>query len=398
MIIGPQKKVISLSDVLTERRSRVEVKPDVSYPIAGVYGFGRGMLLRKAVRGSEISAKHLFRISAGQIIYSKLKAFEGAFALVSDAADGRFVSNEFPTFDVNQDLALPSFVALFLGSPKTWKSLQEWITGVGARRERLNPKDFLDSEIALPTLEEQQRIVGMVETIETGLDRARQLRENAYSFLLALREALLVQNGDWACPEGWTVVTVDELCDVSLGFTKGRKLAGPTQMLPYLRAINVQDGFITLKDVAEIEASSADLNRFALRRNDVLLLEGGNLEHVGRAWIWDGSITPCLHQNSTIRARVRDRSICDPRFLAWALGASPARDFCLDEAAATSNVAHLGLAGARAIPVPLPPLDVQQRIIHDLDQVRRQLVHADRKAARYEEMRAHLIDALISDS
>jgi type I restriction enzyme, S subunit len=397
-VINGPRKVISLSDVLTERRSRVEVRPDGVYPIAGVYGFGRGMLLRDAVRGSEISAKHLFRVSKSQIIYSKLKAFEGAFALVPEAADGRFVSNEFPTFDVNQDLALPSFVALFLSSPKTWKSLQEWITGVGARRERLNVKDFLDSEIALPTLEEQRRIVRIVETIETGAYKARQLRENARSFLLALREALLVQNGDWACPEGWTVVSIEEVCDVSLGFTKGRKLTGPTQMLPYLRAINVQDGFISLKDVAEIKASRADLNRFALCRDDVLLLEGGNLEHVGRAWIWDGSISPCLHQNSTIRARVLDQGVCNPQFLAWALGASPARDFCLDEAAATSNVAHLGLAGARAIPVPLPPLDVQQRIIRDLDQVRRQLVRAERKVARYGEMRAHLIDALISDS
>ena len=75
-------KNVSLSDVLVERRQRVTVEPDGLYPIAGVYGFGRGVILRDAVHGAAISATHLYRISPGQIIYSRLKAFEGAFAAV----------------------------------------------------------------------------------------------------------------------------------------------------------------------------------------------------------------------------------------------------------------------------------------------------------------------------
>src|SRR4051812_20281223 len=98
---------MSLGDILEEDRDRVAVEEAGIYPLAGVYGFGRGILLREAVRGSEISAAHLYRIREGQIIYSRLKAFEGAFALVSADADGRFVSNEFPTFDVDATVALP---------------------------------------------------------------------------------------------------------------------------------------------------------------------------------------------------------------------------------------------------------------------------------------------------
>ena len=108
---------IALGKVLTEARERVVVEPDRTYPIAGVYGFGRGILLRDSVRGSEVSASHLYRIAAGQIIYSRLKAFEGAFALVPPEAHARYVSNEFPTFKVAEKEAGPRFIALVLALP-----------------------------------------------------------------------------------------------------------------------------------------------------------------------------------------------------------------------------------------------------------------------------------------
>ena len=157
---------LTLGDVLVEERERVAVEPDGGYPIAGVYGFGRGVLLREAVRGADISASHLYRISAGQIIYSRLKAFEGAFALVPETADGRYVSNEFPTFRVDEMQALPAFIAMILSLPTTWSVISERIMGVGARRERLQVPDFLAFELELPSLDEQRRIVAAVSAAE----------------------------------------------------------------------------------------------------------------------------------------------------------------------------------------------------------------------------------------
>lgn len=389
---------LRLANVLTEKRRRVEVLPDGSYPIAGVYGFGRGILLRNAVQGADIAASHLYRIASGQIIYSRLKAFEGAFALVPPVADGRYVSNEFPTFDVDTNLALSEYVALVLCTPTTWDTLAERITGVGARRERLQVEEFLKFEISLPSLEEQRRIVACVQRVDTALTSARRLLMSARNFAYVLRETRLVDNGDWRSADAWRTVTLEEICDVTLGFTKGRKLAGPTQSLPYLRALNVQDGSIVLDEVAEIEACDADLAKYSLQADDILLLEGGNAEHVGRAWIWDGAIQPCLHQNSVIRARVRDEQACNPRFLAWALGASPAREFCFDEASATSNVAHLGLAGARSIPLPLPPYQEQSAIVEELDTARAQVMAAANKVHNYEQLRETLVNALVKGS
>jgi type I restriction enzyme S subunit len=159
-------RTVALGEVLSERRTRVAVTRDATYPMAGVYGFGRGVLIREPVLGSAMRASHLYRIEARQIIYSRLKAFEGAFALVPESANGRFVSNEFPTFDVDSSAALPEFVALALARPSVWKAMSERITGVGARRERLQVREFLEFEILLPSLEIQRGLVRDVGATE----------------------------------------------------------------------------------------------------------------------------------------------------------------------------------------------------------------------------------------
>src|SRR4051812_46726769 len=117
--------LVPLAEVLELHRERVSVSPDESYAMAGVYGFGRGVLLRDSVSGNKISADYLFRISRDQIIYSRLKAFEGAFALVPEAAHGRYVSNEFPTFDVIKEKAMPEYIALLLALPGTWAEMSQ---------------------------------------------------------------------------------------------------------------------------------------------------------------------------------------------------------------------------------------------------------------------------------
>ena len=85
---------------------------------------GRGTIQRAAVAGREMAATQLFRIRAGQFIYSRLKSFEGAYAIVSPEVDGYFVSNEFPTFDLHRERLDPGFPRLvFQAGPKFGSNL-----------------------------------------------------------------------------------------------------------------------------------------------------------------------------------------------------------------------------------------------------------------------------------
>lgn len=94
-----------LSEVITPVSDPVAVEVDKQYPNVGILSFGRGVFEKPPIDGSRTSAKTLYRITAGQFIYSRLFAFEGAYAAVPPEFDGWYVSNEFPTFDVDDELA-----------------------------------------------------------------------------------------------------------------------------------------------------------------------------------------------------------------------------------------------------------------------------------------------------
>lgn len=390
------RETVALGDVLNMRRDGVKVDPGAEYPNLGLYSYGRGAFAKPPISGSATSAGTLFRVRGGQFIYSKLFAFEGSFAVVPEEMDGWFVSNEYPLFDVDDRRALIDYLRIAVCRPTAWKELSSLTVGMGHRRQRLKPEAFLSYEIALPSLAEQRSIVEAVGEVDEALSAARAARDSANIFLAALREHHLVDSNTWRLAPGWDSGTLADVADVSLGFTKGRKLVGETRMLPYLRAVNVQNGFIALDDVAEIEASDADVKKFSLQADDVLLLEGcGNPKLVGRGWIWDGSIEPCLHQNSTLRARVLDQERVLPRFLAHVICTSPARRHCVDSMEQMS-VAHLGLAGARRIPVVVPPIDEQVAIVDELDAARELFVAATRKVEHYERVRLGVVDALLA--
>lgn len=165
--------LVPLGEVMRLALDPHPVQPEASYPIAGIYGFGRGMLRRPAIRGSGIGAKQLFRIRAGQFIYSKLKSFEGAFALVTEDADGCYVSNEFPSFDFIPGRVAPAFVGWYFKQERVWRQLAAEGRGVGARRERLHPERVLEHRIPLPPLAEQERVVARLDAVAGRLTQRR---------------------------------------------------------------------------------------------------------------------------------------------------------------------------------------------------------------------------------
>ncbi len=67
--------------------------------------------------------------------------------------------------------------------------------------------------------------------------------------------------------------------------------------LPYLRVANVQDGHLDLGTITEIRVPRAVARSAMLRRGDVLMTEGGDLDKLGRGTVWNGEIENCLHQN-----------------------------------------------------------------------------------------------------
>lgn len=156
--LGLGWREVALASIARIALDPVTVNPTQTYPNIGIYSYARGLFEKPPIDGIATSAKTLYRIKAGQFIYSRLFAFEGAYALVGSSFDGSYVSNEFPTFDVDSEIATAKFVMSLFLTEQDWHGLRAASKGVGDRRMRIQPQDILARKIWLPPPEEMARI------------------------------------------------------------------------------------------------------------------------------------------------------------------------------------------------------------------------------------------------
>jgi type I restriction enzyme S subunit len=169
--------MVPLGEVLTPAGEPHRVETERSYPNLGIYSFARGCFGKPPIDGNLTSAPTLYRVRGGQFIYSRLFAFEGAYAVVPDELDGAFVSNEFPCFDVQRDRVLPRYLRWMFSLPRVWAALAEGSKGMGDRRKRVHPDQLLVFRTALPPLDVQRRIVERLDAVEAHLSTSSALRK-----------------------------------------------------------------------------------------------------------------------------------------------------------------------------------------------------------------------------
>lgn len=154
---------VVLRDVMEPVVDRVSVEPGRTYPNLGIYSFGRGVFSKSDIDGGLTSATVLNRVTAGQFIYSRLFAFEGAYSFVPDELDGYFVSNEFPCFATDPERLSARWLAIYLRSPERWAELAGASKGLGVRRQRIPAEAVLNYEVWLPPIGQQRELVGVVD-------------------------------------------------------------------------------------------------------------------------------------------------------------------------------------------------------------------------------------------
>ena len=178
--------MVPLGELLKPAGEQHRVESGRFYPNIGIYGFGRGCFEKPPIDGNLTSASTLYQVRAGQLIYSRLFAFEGAYAVVPNDFDGAFVSNEFPCFDVQRDRVLPGYLRWIFSRPCVWSALAAMSKGMGDRRKRIHPEQILAFRVALPALAAQERIVEKLDSVESSIAHRRRRAEVVASELAAL--------------------------------------------------------------------------------------------------------------------------------------------------------------------------------------------------------------------
>ncbi len=164
---------IPLGNLLRRADESAILDPDADYQEVTIKLWGKGVISRGKVRGSEIGTVRRF-VRANQLILSKIDARNGAIGIVPPELDGAIVSNDFPSFGIDTDRVDPAFLGWMVRSTpfvELCKASSEGTTN----RVRIKEDRFLDQQIALPPLDRQQAIVTRLDTLE---DKVRQVTEH----------------------------------------------------------------------------------------------------------------------------------------------------------------------------------------------------------------------------
>jgi type I restriction enzyme, S subunit len=180
-------KPTRMRELVKLRSPDVTVCADESYQFAGVYCFGRGVFKAACKSGMDFAYPRLTRLRAGEFVYPKLMAWEGAFGIVPPECDGCVVSTEFPVFEVIEDRVLAEVLDTHFRTPSVWSGISGASTGTNVRRRRLNPQDFLDYEMAVPSRETQMTL----RKVRAEVDALKFLQAATAAELDALLPAIL---------------------------------------------------------------------------------------------------------------------------------------------------------------------------------------------------------------
>ena len=167
-------------------------------------------------------------------------------------------------------------------------------------------------------------------------------------------------------PEGWCWARVGQLGEVSGGLTQNAKRRDLRLQVPFLRVANVYAGEVRLDTVRKVGVTELEKERTQLVEGDLLVVEGnGSIDQVGRVALWNDAISPCVHQNHLIRVRFKPMALAH-----WTLGwlLSPSGRTAIEQiASSTSGLHTLSLSKVEHLPVPLPPLHEQARIVQAVE-------------------------------
>ncbi len=362
-------------------------------------------------------ARQLLR--KGDVLVSMTRPNLNAVAIVPPDLDGAIGSTGFHVLRAH-DSVEPYWIYYAVQSSGFVKAMCDLVQG--ALYPAVRPKDIREFAIEVPSLLEQRRIVAEIEKQFSRLDEAvanlqrvkANLRRYKASILKAavegrlveteasiaqregrsyetgeklLQRVLLARPDQWSArgryveplepdtkglsllPEGWKWASIDQLSDfITKGTTPAAtKLIDGSGDVQFLKVYNLTfDG--SLNHAHKPAYVSRDTHKNELARSQVY--PGDVLINIVGPPLGQVSVVPPHIEEANINqaiARIRPVKPVGSDFVAIALMCEEIMRWAIRRGKTTAGQANLTLELCRALPIPVPPLAEQARIVAEVD-------------------------------
>ena len=329
-----------------------EADPFIYVDISSVDNSKKQISGERSLSISEAPTRARQNLCAGDVLVSMTRPNLNAVALVPKVLDGAVGSTGFDVLRAR--VVNPRWLYYFVQTPQFVRVMSSKVLGV--LYPAVRPKDIRGFPLPIAPLAEQRRIVEAIETRFARLDAAVKALERARAKLKRYRASVLAAVfGNENAP----MLPLSALADVRLGKMVSPRSRDPGLIeMPYLRNENVQWGRIDYADVKTMGFREDELAKYSLNSGDVLVCEGG---HAGRTAIFDGQAGKMLFQKALHRVRPIATRL-RPVYLRYYMEYEVAARRVLPRLSETT-IQHLTLEKMKRLPVPAPPVELQDRSI-----------------------------------
>jgi type I restriction enzyme S subunit len=355
------------------------------YARVGVRWYGNGAFIRDRAHGLDIARKQQWIVRSGDVLYNKLFAWKGSFAVAGDKVDGHIVSDKFPTFAIDLEQVDPGYLSLYFRSSRLAFQAERLSKGAAAiSKLTLNPPQFWDLTIPLPPLADQRRISARFAEIFRSTEVSRDLRVRADSELFALRS---VDAQRFVTESAAEVRPLGDLVAISGGGTPPKSNATYWEgSVPWISPKDMK--------VREISDSIDHISRRATEETSARLHQPGAVLVVTRGMILAHTVPSAVLSvpaaiNQDMKS-LRPSSALDARYLCEALWALNGRLLQLVERS-THDTRKLQTDALRSFELPLPRESDQPKILQAL----RDLSDRYERIARLQQEIRLSLDALL---
>lgn len=209
-------------------------------------------------------------------------------------------------------------------------------------------------------------------------EKVRLVKEGKIKKSDLIEKPISVDEIPFEVPEGWVWTRFGTIANCILGKMLD-KAKNDGFNKPYLRNINIRWGSVDFSDILSMPFTQDEEKKLTLVENDLLICEGGE---PGRCAVWKKDYPSILFQKALHRARFYLN--INPYFVASILKLYSNTNK-LSPYITGSTIKHLPGVGLSLVPIPLPPLAEQHRIVKAVEVLFEQIDIIERSEKELEE-------------
>lgn len=397
--------LVQIKEFLTRNKTAITVQDEITYQRVTIRVRNGGVIPRDEVKGTEIGTKKQFRVSAGQFILSKIDARNGAMGIIPENLDGAIVTQDFLAYDIDTTKINPQYLVLVSTTKQFLDFCQSCSSGT-TNRQRVNEDKFLNIQIPLPPLAEQNKLVEeyhkRIDLIKCNNDKISSIRFGIDKYLL---KNLGCDSADKSDRTNNKILTFFSFCDISRWdvfnlqyqiqshlyktiplkalitckpkYGASYKTVNKHSDIRYIRITDINEDGTLNNDFVSADGYNS---QYLLQENDFLIARSGNT--VGKTFLYQNKYGKAIYAGYLIKF-VIDTKLIDPLYLLYYTKSSIYKKWILANMRVSAQP-NINSEQYLESPIIVPPIDKQRDIVKHISTMLQRIETLSSTTLKYE--------------